>query len=67
MNQQGYEAVTDFVNDTKTAPTSIEMLRKRGETSNGWVIWRFFRYEFGTNSIESIYPNGSIILENSLI
>jgi propanol-preferring alcohol dehydrogenase len=31
MNQQGYEAVTDFVNDTKTAPTSIEMLRKRGK------------------------------------
>jgi alcohol dehydrogenase, propanol-preferring len=28
-DRQGSEAVTDFVNNTKTAPTSIEMLRKR--------------------------------------
>jgi alcohol dehydrogenase, propanol-preferring len=31
INRQGSEAVTDFVNNTKTAPTSIEMLRKRGK------------------------------------
>jgi D-arabinose 1-dehydrogenase-like Zn-dependent alcohol dehydrogenase len=63
---QGSEAVTDFVNNTKTAPTSIEMLKKRGKLVMVGFIWRFFRYEFGTNSIESIYLDGSIILINSL-
>jgi alcohol dehydrogenase, propanol-preferring len=28
INRQGSEAVTDFVNNTKIAPTSIEMLGK---------------------------------------
>jgi propanol-preferring alcohol dehydrogenase len=27
----GSEAVIDFVNNTKTAPTSVNMLRKRGD------------------------------------
>lgn len=30
-DRQGSETGTDFVNNTKTAPTSIEMLRKRGK------------------------------------
>ena len=52
--RQGSEAVPDFVNNTKTVPTSIEMLRKRRKLVMV-VIWKLFRYEFGTNSIESIY------------
>jgi alcohol dehydrogenase, propanol-preferring len=53
-DRQGSEAVPNFVNNTKTVPTSIEMLRKRRKI----VMVGLFggsRYEFGTNSVESIY------------
>lgn len=35
--RQGSEAVPNFVNNTKTVPTSIEMLRKRRKLVMGYL------------------------------
>jgi D-arabinose 1-dehydrogenase-like Zn-dependent alcohol dehydrogenase len=56
----GSEAVIDFVNNTKTAPTSVNMLRKRGKLLVVGVVWRFPRYEFSNYSIKSIYFDRSV-------
>ena len=55
----GSEVVIDFVNNTKRAPTSVNMLRKRGKLIVVGVVWRFPRYEFSNIPLRAYTLTGA--------
>jgi alcohol dehydrogenase, propanol-preferring len=49
-NGKGYEVLVDFVNNNQTAPSAIELLRKRGRYIMVGLFWGIIRIKFATCS-----------------